>query len=300
MAAAPPEIRTASRTAFAPADFAALIAVAVIWGLNNLFAKLAVDAMPPLLSCGLRFLVALVVLLPWLKIPRAGWAMLALVAALTGPVHQGIQYAGLAMATDLAPMVIAMQLWIPASVLFAALWLGERAGPWRQAGIGASFVGIAVMAADPVIFSQLGALGLVAFAAAIYAAAAVLVRKAPKVHPLTYQAWIAAFAAPTLFLASAAAETNQMDAIAATPPGIWAAIAFGGIGSSVVANAWMFQLVQRYEVSRTTPYLFLSPLIGVALGIGVLHDPVTVRFVLGGVLTLAGVAVVTLAERRGL
>ncbi|MDX2234858.1 MAG: DMT family transporter [Hyphomonadaceae bacterium] len=282
----------------AAGDFAALLAIAVIWGLNNLFAKVAVDAMPPLLTAGLRFTIALAVLFPLLKAPKAGMGMLALVAILTGLVHQGIQYAGLALATDLAPMVIAMQIWIPASVGFAALWLRERAGPWRLAGMGAAFAGLAAMAGDPAVFSQIGALALVALAAAIYGAAAVLVRRAPVVHPLTYQAWIAAFAAPGLFLASATFETGQMTAMAAAPWTIWAAIAFAALASSVAANALMFRLVQRYAVARTTPYLFLSPLIGVALGVVVLDDPLTWQFLLGGGLTMAGVALVALAERR--
>ena len=170
------------RTQIAPADFVTLAAIAVIWGFNNLLAKLAVDAIPPLLAAGLRFAIALIVLLPMLRAPKAGLGMLALVAVLTGFIHQGIQYAGLAMARDLSPMVISMQLWIPASVGFAALWLGERPGPWRLAGMAASFAGIGAMAIDPAVFSQIGALALVAVAACIYGAAAVLVRRAPTVQ----------------------------------------------------------------------------------------------------------------------
>lgn len=282
----------------APGDLASLGLIAGVWGLNNLFAKLAVDAMPPLLAAGLRFTVVLIVLAPMLKLPRGGMAMLALVAVLTGLVHQGIQYFGLAMAHDLSPMVIAMQLWIPASVGFAALWLGERAGPWRLAGIGAAFAGIVAMAADPVVFRQLPALSFVALAAAIYGAAAVLVRRSPPVHPLTYQAWIAAFAAPGLLAASAVLEDGQIEAMRTAPWGIWAAILFAGLASSVAANALMFRLVQKYEVSRTTPFLFISPLIGVALGVIVLGDPLTWQFLLGAALTLVGVALVALAERR--
>jgi O-acetylserine/cysteine efflux transporter len=286
------------RRPIAPADLAALGLIAAVWGLNNLFAKIAVDALPPLLAAGLRFAVVLIVLAPMLRLPKVGIGMLALVAVLTGAVHQGIQYFGLAMAHDLAPMVIAMQLWIPASVGFASLWLGERAGPWRLGGIGAAFAGIVAMAADPVVFAQLPALALVAVAAAIYGAAAVLVRRSPPVHPLTYQAWIAAFAAPGLLGASALLEEGQFAAIRIAPWGIWAAILFAGLASSVAANALMFQLVQKYEVSRTTPFLFISPLIGVALGVVVLGDPLTWQFLLGAALTLVGVALVALAERR--
>ena len=102
-----------------------------------------------------------------------------------------------------------------------------------------------------------------------------------------------------MLLSSAAFETGQWQAMKAAPWTIWAAIAFAALASSVVANALMFRLVQRYEVSRTTPFLFLSPVVGVALGVAVLGDPLTWQFLLGAALTLAGVAMVALAERRG-
>lgn len=290
--------RDARAVPFAPLDFATLAIIAGVWGVNNLFAKIAVDALPPLLAAGLRFSIVLIVLLPMLRLPKAGLGMLALVAVLTGAVHNGVQYAGLGMAVDLSPMVIAMQLWIPASVGFAALWLGERAGPWRLAGIGASLAGTVAMAADPAVFQQIHALMLVAIAAAVYGAATVLVRRAPVVHPLTYRAWIAAFAAPSLLGASAALEHGQIAAMKAASWGVWGAILFAALSSSIIANALMFRMVQKYEVSRTTPFMFVSPLIGVTLGVLVLGDPLTWQFGLGAALTLAGVALVAFAERR--
>lgn len=288
----------------APADFVALGAIAVVWGVNNLFAKIAVDAIPPLLTAGLRFVIVLGALAPFLRPPpggfsREGWRRIALVALLTGPLHFGLQYWGLALAHDLSPMVIAMQLWIPASVGFAAAWLGERAGPWRLAGVGAAFAGVVAMALDPVVFRQLDALALVGAAAASYGAGAVLVRHAPAMHPLTFQVWIAAFSCPALLLGSAVFETGQMQAMATASWAVWGCIVFAALASSVAASALMFRLVQKYAVARTTPFLFLSPVVGVGLGVAVLGDPLTWQFFLGAGLTLAGVALVALAERRG-
>ena len=62
----------------------------------------------------------------------------------------------------------------------------------------------------------------------------------------------------------------------------------------------MFQLVQRYEVSRTTPYLFLSPVVGIALGAAVLGDRLTPEVLLGGALTLADIDELQLAVRATL
>jgi O-acetylserine/cysteine efflux transporter len=80
---------------------------------------------------------------------------------------------------------------------------------------------------------------------------------------------------------------------------IWGMIAFGALVSSLMANVMMFKLLKRYEVSQTTPYLLLAPVIGISFGVFVLHDPISFGFVVGGAMALAGVALVALAERRG-
>ena len=58
----------------------------------------------------------------------------------------------------------------------------------------------------------------------------------------------------------------------------------------------MWRMVQRYEVSRTTPFSLLTPLIAIVLSVAFLGDPVTSQLVIGGVLALGGVAIVALAR----
>lgn len=282
---------------FDPRDIAALVLIAVIWGVNNLAAKYAVHEVPPLFVAAARFAIVSLALVMWLK-PVANWQTLALVAVLSGPLHFGIQFAGLALAHDLTPMVIAMQLWIPCSALFAALWLKERIGWRRGAGIAAAFAGVVALAFDASVVRQLWPLALVAVAAALYGAAAVLVRRAGAIHPLTFQAWIAVATWPTLLPVSLVVEPEPLARAADASWLVWAAVLYGALASSVVANALLFRLVQTYEVSRTTPFLFLSPVVAIGLGVAVLNDPITPQIVLGAGLTIAGVALAALAERR--
>jgi O-acetylserine/cysteine efflux transporter len=273
--------------------------IAATWGVNNLFAKLIVEAFPPMYAAGLRFVLTALLLLPLLRWPQGQWRALGLICLLIGPLHFGVQYLGLGMAHDLSPMVVAMQLWIPASVVAAMLLLGERVSGLRLAGIVLSFAGIGVLAFDPSVFTQLAALALIGFAACAYGTGAALVRRNLSLNPIQMQGWIAVISAPFLFGVSAASETGQLEAGSAAPWWVWAMIAFGAIASSIWANAEMFRLVQKYEVSRTTPYVLLSPLIGIGLGVVVLHDPVSPQLWVGGAVALFGVALVALAEQRG-
>ena len=79
---------------------------------------------------------------------------------------------------------------------------------------------------------------------------------------------------------------------------MWAALIFGGLVSSIVANAFLFQLVQKYEVSRTTPYLLMTPVISFTLAAVVLHNQITPQILFGAALTIGGVLLVAIAERR--
>jgi O-acetylserine/cysteine efflux transporter len=287
-----------SRT-FAPLDFAQLLSIALIWGVNNIFAKIAIDALPAMMMASLRFLIVIAALFAFLKPPPGNWRLFFLMVLFVGPLHFGTQAIGLKLATELPPMVVAMQLWAPSSVIFAALLLKERVGPLRWAGVGIAFLGAASLNFDPAVFAQGWALFLVVLAAAFYGLGTVLVRKiGGGLNPWTTQAWIALVSAPTLGIGTLAFESGHMEAARAAHWSVWVFIAFGAIVSSIVANAFMFRLVQKYEVSRTTPYLLMSPVISLFLSAIILGDRITPNILLGGAATLGGVALVALAERR--
>lgn len=290
---------TTPSRAFTPLDLLQLISIAVIWGVNNILAKIAVDALPAMMTVAVRFVFVLAVLIWFIRMPpRAMWRPFALMLLFVGPLHFGIQYAGLKVATDIAPMVVAMQLWAPASVVFAALLLKEVVSPLRWAGVIVAFLGTASMTFDPAVFAQGGALFLVALASVSYGLGAVLVRKLAGMNVWATQAWIALAIVPTMVGASLAFETGQVAAAQSAHWIVWAALIFGGLVSSIVANAFLFSLVQKYEVSRTTPYLLMTPVISFTLAALVLHNQITPQILFGAALTIGGVLLVAIAERR--
>ena len=78
--------------AIAPFDYLQLAAIALIWGVNNVAAKIAVDAFPPMMSVALRFGLVLLVLSPWLRPPKqADWKSFAAMLAFTGSADTAYQ-----------------------------------------------------------------------------------------------------------------------------------------------------------------------------------------------------------------
>jgi O-acetylserine/cysteine efflux transporter len=278
-------------------DVAFLILIAVIWGCNAVLTKIALGVIPPLFLSVVRFAITLLVLLPFIKPLGKMWKPMLAVAALTGPLHFGLQFVGLDMAHDLAPMIIAMQMWIPATIILAAIFLKEKAPLARVLGMVASLFGIGVLVFEPSVWVQMPAFGIVTLASVGYAGASIVMRKYGGLDPVQAQAWLAIVTIPTLALASLTTETGQIASLRAATPIIWFAILFAALISGLVANVGMWRMVQRYEVSRTTPFSLLTPLVAIVLGIMVLGDPMTSQLLIGGALALGGVAIVALVRR---
>ena len=286
------------KSPFTLAEWGAIGAILLVWGINNAAAKVATGALPPLLVGGLRFGIALIVLLPFLKPPFPPWKQIVPIVLLVGPLHFGLIYWGFSMIHNLSPMVVALQLWIPMTAFFAWRMLGERMARAALAGMVVAFVGVAWMSLDPHGAADLPGIAIGVFASGLWAIGTVMVRRMPGVPPLKMQALTSLVAAPILLAASFAFEGDVVGKAMSAGWVVWGTVFFAALASTVGATALLFWLVQRREPGRVTPWFLLTPLISVGIGVGLMGDRITLQLVLGGGATLIGVALVALSERR--
>lgn len=289
---------SSSKSAFTLAEWGAIAAIILVWGVNNAAAKVATAALPPLLVGGLRFGIALIVLLPFLKPPFPPWRQVLPIILLCGPLHFGLIYWGFSMIETLSPMVVALQLWIPMTAFFAWRVLGEKMAPAALAGMAVAFVGVAFMSLDPHSAADLPGIGIGVLASALWALGTVMVRRSPAVTPLKMQAMTSAVAAPILLALSFTFEPGGVGKLVTAGWLVWGTVLFAALASTVGATALLFWLVQRREPGRVTPWFLLTPLVPCAIGIGLMGDHMTLQLALGGGATLVGVALVALSERR--
>jgi len=286
------------KSPFTLAEWGAIGAILLVWGINNAAAKVATLYLPPMLMGGLRFLVALAFLFPFIRPPFPEPRKLLAIVLLTGPIHFGMIYVAFGMAEALSPLVVASQLWIPFTAIFAWRMLGETMRLPAVMGLVIAFVGVAWMSLDPHAARDLPAIVLIVFAGACWAVATVLVRKTPGIKPLKMQGMTALLAAPILLALSFIFETGQVERMRAAPPIAWVAVMFAAVVSTVGASALLFWLVQRREAGRVTPYFLLTPLVSCTIGILFLGDKLTPQLLIGGGATMVGVALVALTEKR--
>ncbi|MDI1281974.1 DMT family transporter [Brevundimonas sp.] len=278
-------------------EILAIIAVVVIWGVNNAAAKVGTEVLPPLLMGALRFGIAAACLVPFVRPPFPNWKSLLIIVFVGGPLHYGLIFLAFSLAQDVSPVSVAAQLWIPFTALFAFLLLRERLSKYALVGMVIAFIGVAWMMGDPHVLQDWKAIAVGIGAAGCWALTTVIARRTTSIPPLKMQGLLSLVALPTLAFGSAVFEDRQMEAVRAATPLIWACVLWAGLVSSVLATTLVFWLVQRREAGRVTPYLLATPVVSIAIGWLFLGDVLTVQILTGAALTMGGVAVVALAER---
>lgn len=280
-------------------DIMLLLLMQTIWGGSFVMTKVGMEDIPPILFVAVRFLIVSVVLLPFLRWHPGQMWNVAAISFFTGAVHFGLMNTGLAMADDVAPVAIVIQLGVPFSTLLSVIVLHERLGIWRISALVIAFAGVIVVGFDPAVFRYWDALLLVALGALMMAVGTIFMRRVRGVPVYDMQAWIAILAWPPLLFATLAFEGNPGPYLVEAGWRGWSGIAWVVIGTSLIGHAAYFWIMQRHEVGRTAPFMLLAPILGAAGGAVFLGDDITWRMVFGGAMTLAGVLVITLREGRG-
>jgi len=275
-------------------DVLLVILVTLVWGLNFIAVKWAVEDLPPLVANAIRFVVVVIVLLPFLKVIPGRMKDLAMAAVSLGVIHFGAVFMGMQLAGGVGAVAIASQLNVPFSTILAIIILKETVGWKRVVGIALSFIGVMVLGFDPSVFAYWDALLIIVFASFMYAVSAILMRKLKEVRAVTTQAWVGLAGIIGSAILSSMFETGQFEAIANTSAKAWAAVVYTGIGSSVIGHGGANYLLRKYEVSVVSPYFLMMPIFAVGSGILVLGEEFTWRMAVGALLTLSGVLVVTL------
>ena len=280
-----------------PTDLALVIFVMVVWGLNFVVAKWGLAQFPPIFMIGLRFGLVALLLLPFVKMPRASLAGIVLLSFTLGCLHFSLMLTGL-RDLDAAAAAIAIQIQVPFAALIAAIFLGDKLG-WRRAfGMALAFAGVIVMAGEPRVSDDLVPLFLVLAASFVWAVANVQIKQLGTVDGFALNAYLGLFAAPQLFLVSAVLETGQMQAVASADLVGWGAVAFMAIMVTIVSYAIWYRVLRRYTVNQAMPFTLLVPVIGVLAAALLLNEKLTWQVIVGGIATIAGVAVIVLRRPR--
>jgi O-acetylserine/cysteine efflux transporter len=283
---------------FGARDFTLALIVCIVWAGNFLTSAHALQEIPPFLFSALRMIILALLLIAFLKPPpREQWPRLIAVALLNGALHFGTSLWALRMAGDLSSPAIVMQSYIPMSVLLAWALLGERFA-WRTgSAIALSFAGVLVLGFDPLVLDHPASLLMMLFSALLIALGTVLMRGLSGIDGVSLQGWTAVIGIVPLLAISAAIEPGGFAALRDAHWSSWGSAVYSAVFASLIGHTLFFKLVQRHPVAQVMPYLLLTPVFAVALGILAWGDRPGTNLWIGGAMVLGGVLAIALRAR---
>jgi O-acetylserine/cysteine efflux transporter len=277
-----------------PLDLALLLLINVAWGLNVVPMEWTLEHLPPITAAMVRFAMVFVLCAPALRPVPGQMGLITLTALIAGALMFSLNNGAFALAENINGLAIAGQLGVPFSLILAIVFLGERIRWIRSVGILLAFAGVVVIAYDPTVFDERTALVLSTGGAFAYAVGSVLMRQMRGVPPLTLQAWMALISLPPLIALSFLFEPGAIRALPGVPLEAFGYVLFSALFSSLIGHAGIAYLLQRYPVTTIAPVTLLSPLLAVGFSVWLLDNPLTPLMILGGLVTLVGVAIITL------
>ncbi|HSZ97197.1 MAG TPA: DMT family transporter [Bradyrhizobium sp.] len=282
-----------------PRAIALMLMLCLSWGFNQIAVKLALPDIPPFLQGTIRSIAALPVLLLIARFrgvnifARDGTLYAGLCAGVLFGAEFVLIYRGLLL-TSASRAVVFLYI----APFFVALgsyrFLGERLRALQWAGLGLSFIGVALAIGLPqadVDASVLWGDLLIVSGGALWAATTLMVKasrlgQAPPEKALAYQV---AISIPILaFAALVSGETlTRVPGLLAIS--VMAYQAFWVVGLTFLL--W-FGLVKAYSASKLSAFSFITPLFGVVASYFILHDRLTPIFGAAALLVIAGLYLV--------
>jgi drug/metabolite transporter (DMT)-like permease len=286
----------------------ALLTVYLVWGSTYLAIKYTVADLPPLLSMGVRFLLAGALIAGLVLLVRGRPAF-----RVTGPQVRTAAVCGLFLIlggnglvaiaeqdvdSGLAALLIAgTPLWV---VVLRAL-LRDRPSAATLLGLLLGLAGVAVLLLPGISgAAPLGPLLLLCLSSLLWSCGTVLATRRPMpADPfVTTVVEMAAGGAAMVLLGSLGGEWGRLDLGAVAGPS-WVAFAYLVVVGSLAGYSAYVWLLARAPLSLATTYAYVNPAVAVALGALFLDEPLTPSVVGGGAVIIVAVALVISAESRG-
>ncbi len=286
------------------------LGAALVWGSSFLFMKVALGGLSPVQVASARLwfgaltLVGVVLVLrrPWPRDRRA-WAHLGVLAVLLCVVPFLLfAWAGQYLASGLSSILNATTP-LMTSVAVAALLPAERLTAQQRAGLAVGAVGVvvvvgpwtylgagAVAAPLPAVLACLGA-------TACYGVGMTYLRRFVMPLGLPPESVAAGQILVAALLMALAAPFVATGPVTLTWPVVLSAVALGALGTGL-AYVWNTRVVVAWGAQRASTVTYLTPVVGVLLGIVVLGERLHWYEPVGGLLVVLGVVVAQRAGRR--
>jgi O-acetylserine/cysteine efflux transporter len=267
------------------------VLVMAVWASNIAAARIAATEIPGWTLITVRMAVIAVTLIPFVGIPRGHMWKLFGLSITMGTLHFGLMFTALEH-IHVGTAALIIQTSVPFALLLALIFFRETFGWRRAAGILICFVGVTMLVGEPRVSDNLLYAVMALISALAFGAANLQLRGLGDVSVLAINGWMAVFAIPQMALIALIFEYDRIHTVFSASTEVWIAILHMGIVVSIVGHGLWYRLVPKYRTNQTMPFTLLIPVFGVSFGIVLLGETLTWLIFAGGLVTLAGVAII--------
>lgn len=287
-----------------PIHFIYLLLLAIFWGSAFLFAKLAVDSIPPLTIAAGRIAIGALMMtaIAWklgIKLPheRSQWIMCSIIGV-TGTiipfalVNWSVQY----VPSSLAAILMSL---LPFFTIVLAHYLthDEKFSLNKLIGIICGFLGIICLfygtitdfESSPLLITALFGLLATSF---FYSLSGVLIKRLKNKNPLGDAS--AMLISATIIVTPLALIIEQPWTLSPTPEALYSVLALG-VFATGLASFGLFHLTQMAGVTFTSYNTYLIPLVGMIAGYIWLNEPIKDTYLISIFFIFCGIY---LAEKK--
>ena len=280
---------------------AAMLVIALVWGSNMAFVKLAARDIAPLFMAGIRSLVAAVCLCIWMKakgvvlFPAKIIIFHGVVAGVLFGTEFGLIFVGLKYTLASRGYVILYVAPFVAALGAHFFLVDDRFNLWKGFGLFMAFGGLVVLFLKNIgTFSFQALPGDILFllAGAAWGATTVYIKKylAQRAEPLQVLFFQLFFSAPFLFVLSLTFEDTVITGFSLLTA---LSLFYQSIIVAFLSYLAWFVLVSRYPVSLLHAFSFFTPVFGVIFsGILILGETVSTNLIVALIMVSLGMVLV--------
>ncbi len=293
------------KTQLAPRDLLLTLAIVAVWGYTFVPIKVALREVPPFALAAVRFALAALPLVFFIRRPAMPWRYVVGYGVAIGVLQFGLLFLGmkLGMPAGLSSLVIQLQVFF--TIGLAVALDGDRISRYNLMGAGVAVIGVVLLGAHKLGAGETGTFVgfmLVIAAGLAWAVGNIIAKRGAGEHaPDMFGLVVWSSLVPPLPLAviSYAFEGGPaaVQAVVGMSALAWACLFVMAYGATLFGFGSWNALLHRYPTPLISPFALLIPVSGLASGALFLGESLAPLQIAGVVLVFAGLVVNTYAPR---
>ncbi|MDH5917976.1 DMT family transporter [Vibrio splendidus] len=279
-----------------PLWFLAAIGVPCIWGLQGVMLKFGIGEFPPIFMVSLRFLLMLIILLPFLKRLKGQFSKAVIVGLTQGVMHFSLLYTGFKY-SDVTSGMIVYQTNAIFTLFLGSIVLSETLTKHGLVGTVICIIGVSFILGIPQENTNIYGLLIIAGSALMFAIGNICVRKLGPFDPVGLNATVALISFPVLLAISFITERGQIESLYSASLEAWGALLYTAVFGGVLAFILWYKLLSNFSVDKITPFSLLMPFFAMLGSALLLDENVTVVNCIGAIITVTGIAIIQFGHK---